>query len=115
MALRGHEVVRKEDNSLGEVEYTVPDPVEVFGRPISRISVRTPVGDYVEYSAPFSGEAVETVARLANIPENADGRYLTTLDGRELALRPEAGATYIACAQARPAPSLWARFKALFS
>ena len=86
---------------LSDAEYTVPNPVEVFGRPITKISIHRGAnsdGDFHEFGALFSGESIDTVAKIAAITPNADGSYRKEIDGRDLILRPEAGATYITCA-----------------
>lgn len=86
---------------LSDAEYTVPTPVEVFGRPITKISIHRGAnadGDFHEYGALFSGESIDTVAKIAEITPHADGSYRKEISGRDLILRPEAGATYITCA-----------------
>lgn len=83
-----------------DAEYTVPNPVELFGRPVTKISIHQGIdadGDYNEYSAIFSGESIETIAKIAGITPNADGIYRKSVGGHDLTLRPEAGMTYIAC------------------
>lgn len=97
--LGGLPIVQK--SSLSDAEYTVPNPVEVFGRPITKISIHRGVntdGDFHEYGALFSGESIDTVAKIAGITPSADGSYRKEIGGRDLILRPEAGATYITCA-----------------
>ncbi len=83
-----------------DAEYTVPNPVEIFGRPVTKISIHQGIdvdGNYNEYSAIFSGESIDTIAKIAGITPNADGIYRKSVGGHDLTLRPEAGMTYIAC------------------
>lgn len=85
---------------LADAEYTVPNPVELFGRPVTKISIHRSMnsdGDYNEYGALFTGESIDTVAKIAGItPEG--GTYRKAVGGHDLILRPEAGTTYITCA-----------------
>lgn len=83
-----------------DAEYTVPNPVELFGRPVTKISIHRSMnsdGDFTEYGALFTGESIDTVAKIAGItPEG--GTYRKAVGGHDLILRPEAGTTYITCA-----------------
>ncbi|MCB3688349.1 hypothetical protein H5782_11625 [Klebsiella pneumoniae] len=86
---------------LSDAEYTVPNPVELFGRPVTKISIHRGMnadGDFNEYGALFSGESIDTVAKIAGITPDAAGTYRKEVGGHDLILRPEAGATYITCA-----------------
>jgi len=86
---------------LLDAEYTVPHPVELFGRPVTKISIHRGMnadGDFNEYGALFSGESIDTVARIAGISPDATGRYRKKMGRHDLILRPEAGFTYITCA-----------------
>jgi hypothetical protein len=86
---------------LVDAEYTIPNPVDVFGRPITKISIHRGVnsdGDYNEYDALFTGESIDTIAKIAGITPDAAGIYRKEIGGNDLLLRPEVGATYIACA-----------------
>lgn len=63
---------------LSDAEYTVPNPVELFGRPVTKISIHRGMnadGDFNEYGALFSGESIDTVAKIAGITPDAAGTY----------------------------------------
>lgn len=86
---------------LSDAEYTIPNPVEVFGRPVTKISIHhgeNADGEYNEYGSIFKGETFDTVARIAEVNKDATGLYRKEIKGNDLILRPEAGATYISCA-----------------
>lgn len=90
------------DGGLPEdAEFTLPNPIEIYGRPVNTIYVR-PVEDrygyYVEYGALFDGESIEAVADIAGILPDRDNVFRQEIDGRELMLRPESGESWIVCA-----------------
>jgi len=86
---------------LSDEEYTLPNPVELFGRPVTEISIHratnAPGDDSNEYRALFSGESIDTVAKIALITPDAAGTYRKEVGDHDLVLRPEAGSTYITC------------------
>lgn len=90
-----------QSSPFSDAEYTVPSPVELFGRPITKISIHRGMnadGEFNEYGALFSGESIDTVAKLSGITLDAAGTYRKEVGGHDLILRSEAGATYITCA-----------------
>ncbi|WP_286885674.1 hypothetical protein [Pseudomonas sp. UBA7456] len=98
-AANGKVIVQASD--LSDAEYTVPNPIDVFGRPITQLSVHSATdgeGDFNEFTGAFSGESIETVAKLADIPQDDLGHYTKEMGNHDLSLRAEAGSTYISCA-----------------
>jgi hypothetical protein len=86
---------------LSDAEYTIPNPVEIFGRPVTKISIHRGMnadGDFNEYSALFSGESINTVANIAGITPDVADTYRKEIGDHDLILRSEAGHTYITCA-----------------
>lgn len=95
--LRG---VRLVGTSTTDAEYSLPNPVEVYGAPITRIIIHrnwNEDGEFVEYQSIFDGE-FKLVATFANVAPDADGYYRKEIGNNDLILRPEAGVNYIACA-----------------
>lgn len=85
----------------GHAEYTLPRPVSVFGQDVQRISASPAFddyGEYIEYSSFFNEEDIDTVARFAQMAPSYDNEYQYQILARDLTLRPEAGDTYIVCA-----------------
>lgn len=86
---------------LSDAEYTVPNPVEVFGRPVTKISIHQGGnidGDFNEYGSLFTGESFDAVARIAEVNKDAMGLYRKEVGDNDLILRPESGSTYVTCA-----------------
>lgn len=97
--LGGKAIVQKSPES--DAEYTLQSPVDVYGRPVTRLSLHkgsNGEGDFDEYSAIFTGEPLATVARLADVSPDASGTYRKAIGGNDLVLRQESGVTYITCA-----------------
>lgn len=96
-SLGGHTLVQAVPNT--DVEYTLPNPIEVFSQPVSRIAVhpgKNTDGDFTEYRAAFDGPG-DKVARYAGIwPTN--GAYHREVGNNDLTLRFEPGVSYIVCA-----------------
>ncbi|QOI07929.1 hypothetical protein [Pseudomonas savastanoi] len=95
----GKSIVQASDLSDGE--YTLPNPLDVFGRPVTKIGIHEQSngeGDFNEYSGQFSGESIATVAKLADVPQDDVGEYRKEVGGHDLTLRAESGETYISCA-----------------
>lgn len=88
--------------SIGNAEYTIPNPVEVFGTPVTQISIRpnsNAEGDFTEYSALLGTESIFTVAKYADItPDSALG-FKKPVGSHDLSLRAESGFTYVVCGQ----------------
>lgn len=98
-AAKGKAMVQASE--LSDAEYTVPKPVEVFGRPITRLSVHDAgdgEGDFNEYTGQFSGESLQTVAKLGNIAQDDLGHYTKEVGKHDLSLRAEGGSAVISCA-----------------
>lgn len=94
----GKSIVQASDLSDGE--YTLPNPLDVFGRPITKIGIHQKSdgeGDFDEYSGLFSGESIATIAKLADISIDEVGDYRKEIGGHDLRLRAESGETYISC------------------
>jgi len=95
----GKSIVQASDLSDGE--YTLPNPLDVFGRPVTKIGIHEQSngeGDFNEYSGQFSGESIATVAKLADIPQDNVGEYRKEVGGHDLSLRAESLDTYVFCA-----------------
>lgn len=95
----GKSIVQASDLSDGE--YTLPNPLDVFGRPITKLGIHQQSngeGDFNEYSGEFSGESIATVAKLGDIAVDDVGDYRKEVGGHDLWLRVDSGATYISCA-----------------
>ena len=98
-AAHGKATVQASD--LSDAEYTVPNPIDVFGRPVTELSVHSASdgeGDFNEYTGAFSGESIQTVAKLGDIPKDDIGHYKKAVGNHDLSLRAESGGTYISCA-----------------
>lgn len=88
-------------NDLSDAEYTIPNPVDIFGRPVTKISIhhgKNADGGFYEYGSLFTGESIGTVAKFAGIIPDAAGNYRKEIGSHDLILRKEAGATYVTCA-----------------
>lgn len=96
----GKSVVQASDDSDGE--YTVPNPLDVFGRPITQLSLHPGAngeGDFNEYTGVFSGESLQTVAKLGDVPKDDLGDFRKQVGNHDLILKAEHGGTYITCSQ----------------
>lgn len=96
----GKSVVQASDDSDGE--YTVPNPLDVFGRPVTQLSLHPGAngeGDFNEYTGVFSGEGLQTVAKLGDVPRDDLGDYRKQVGNHDLILKAEHGGTYITCSQ----------------
>jgi len=96
-SLGGHTLLREAPQT--DVEYTLPNAVEVFSQKITQIAVHpwnNTDGDFTEYRSLFTGRA-DTVARYASIT-SANGAYQRHVGNNDLTLRFEPGGTYIVCA-----------------
>lgn len=97
--LGGVSIVQK--SPLADAEYTIPNPVEIFGRPVTKISIHQGAnidGGFNEYGSIFTGESFDAVARIAEVSKDAAGFYHKEVGDNDLILRPEAGSTYVTCA-----------------
>jgi len=95
----GKSIVQASDLSDGE--YTVPNPLDVFGRPITKIGIHPGAntdGDFNEYSGMFSGESLATVAKLADVARDSLGDYRKEVGNHDLILKIDSGEAYITCA-----------------
>lgn len=95
----GKSIVQASDLSDGE--YTVPNPLDVFGRPITKIGIHPGAnidGDFNEYSGIFSGESLATVAKLAGVPRDSLGDYRKEVGNHDLILKVDSGETTVTCA-----------------
>lgn len=95
----GKSIVQASDLSDGE--YTLPNPIDVFGRPITKLGIHPGAnsdGDFNEYSGQFSGESLATVAKLGHVQSDDLGDYRKEVGNHDLTLRVESGDTYITCA-----------------
>ncbi len=96
--LDGHTLMS--ESALTDVEYTLPTPINVFGQPVTQISVHpgnNTDGDFTEYRSRFSAPAA-TVARYAGITPD-QGTYKRQDGNNDVILRFEPGGSYIVCAQ----------------
>lgn len=84
-------------------EFTLPNSVDVFGRPVQRITIHQREngdGAYTEYVSVFDHETIDTVARLADVPMDRNlGYFYKPVDGHDLTVRADAGAGVVTCAQ----------------
>lgn len=97
-AAKGKTIVQASDLSDGE--YTVPNPLDVYGRAITRLSMHpgsNGEGDFNSYAGAFSGESIQTVARLADITKDDVGDYKKEAGNHDLWLYEDGGDTYISC------------------
>lgn len=97
--LGGKAIVQQSPES--DAEYTLPNPVDVYGRPVTHVSLHKGSngdGDFDEYTSTFSGESLSTIARLADVKPDPAGSYRKAFGNNDLILRNEAGATLITCA-----------------
>lgn len=97
-ALGGHMVVR--ESAPTDADYTLPNPIDVFGQPIAAISIHpgsNADGDFTEYRSRFEAPAA-VVARYAGIEPN-QGTYKRKVGNNDILLRFEPGGSYIVCAQ----------------
>ncbi|MGE8398803.1 hypothetical protein PisoF_02343 [Pseudomonas sp. IsoF] len=96
---KGKAIVQASDLSDGE--YTVPNPLDVFGRPVTRLALHpgsNGEGDFNSYSGAFSGESIQTVAKLAGVPKDPIGDYKKEVGNHDQWLYVDSGSTYISCA-----------------
>jgi len=87
---------------LGDAEYTIPNPVDVFGAPVTQISIHpnsNAEGDFSEYSARLGSESIFTVAKYADIPADSVLGFKKMVGNHDLSLRAETGFTYLVCGQ----------------
>lgn len=113
-------VVLVKGTLLPDAHYTLPSPIEVFGRKVTRVSYYPETdGDnqYSQYSTIFDGEPVKTIASFAGIKKDSQGIYIKHIGGHDLVLRDVAETTYVECNQdvrtvrksiARTFKNLWA-------
>ncbi|MFA6230905.1 MAG: hypothetical protein WC617_12165 [Rhodanobacter sp.] len=107
-ALGGHSLMS--ESAFTDVEYTLPNPISVFGQPITAISVHpgsNADGDFTEYRSLFSAPAA-TVARYAGITLD-QGAYKRQAGNNDVALRFEPAGSYIVCAQGVRSIPKWIR------
>lgn len=104
-AAKGQATVQASE--LSDAEYSLPQPVEVYGQPITQLTAHAASdgeGDFHEFSGVFEGKRVEDIARLSGIGKDDLGHYTQAVGNHDLSLRDESGSTYIACTQdKRPA------------
>lgn len=82
-------------------DFTLPNPIELFGQPVTRILVHprsNDYGDYDEYAAVVDTANVAIVAQIAGIDVDPQGRYLQRIGGHEFRIREDQGVTTISCA-----------------
>lgn len=79
-------------------DYTFPNPIELWGRPIRNFTI-SDGWDGVSYYAFIEGESIQTIAKLAGITPNAADYYSKEVGNHDLTLAPESGSTYIRCEQ----------------
>lgn len=97
-AANGKAIVQASDLSDGE--YTVPNPLDVYGRAITRLSMHpgsNGEGDFNTYSGAFTGESIQAVAKLADIPKDEFGQYKKEVGNHDLWLYVDGSDTYISC------------------
>ena len=97
-AANGNAIVQASDLSDGE--FTVPNPLDVYGRPVTRLSLHpgsNGEGDFNAYGGAFSGESIQTVAKLADIPKDEVGDYKKEVGNHDLWLYADGSDTYISC------------------
>lgn len=97
-AANGKAIVQASDLSDGE--YTVPNPLDVFGRPVTKLSMHpgsNGEGDFDTYSGAFTGESIQAVAKLADIPKNEFGQFKKEVGNHDLWLYEDGNDTYISC------------------
>lgn len=107
-ALGGHTVVRAA--AATDADYTLPNPINVFGQPVTVISVHpgsNADGDFTEYRSLFTAPAM-VVARYAGI-EPYQGIYKRQTGNNDVLLRFEPGGSYIVCEQGVRSVSKWIR------
>lgn len=107
-ALGGHTLMS--ESALTDVEYTLPNPISVFGQPITQISVHSGSnadGDFTEYRSLFSAPAAP-VAHYAGIVSD-QGTYKRKAGNNDIVLRFEPGGSYIVCAQGVRSIPKWIR------
>ncbi|NIF27682.1 hypothetical protein F3J44_15030 [Pantoea sp. Tr-811] len=98
-AANGKAIVQASDLSDGE--YTVPNALDVYGRSITRLSMHpgsNGEGDFDTYAGAFTGESIQAVAKLADIPKDDLGDYRKEVGNHDLSLYADGGDTYISCA-----------------
>lgn len=104
-AAKGQATVQASE--LSDAEYSLPQPVEVYGQPITQLTAHAASdgeGDFNEFSGVLKGKRVEDIARLSGIDKDDLGHYTQAVGNHDLSLRDESGSTYIACTQdKRPA------------
>lgn len=104
-AAKGQATVQASE--LSDAEYSLPQPVEVYGQPITQLTAHAASdgeGDFNEFSGVFEGKRVDDIARLSGIGKDDLGHYTQAVGNHDLSLRDESGSTYIACTQdKRPA------------
>jgi hypothetical protein len=104
--LGGHTLMS--EAALTDVEYTLPNPISVFGQRITVISVHpgsNADGDFTEYRSLFTTSAA-TVARYAGITPD-QGVYKREAGNNDVLLRFEPGGSYIVCAQGVRSVKKW--------
>ncbi|MDR6712134.1 hypothetical protein J2W83_001729 [Pseudomonas hunanensis] len=97
-AANGKAIVRA--SAIDDGEYTVPNPLDVYGRPVTQLSLHPGAngeGDFNGYGGAFSGESLQTVAKLAGIAKDEVGDYKQVVGNHDLWLYEDSGSTYINC------------------
>ncbi|WP_043201345.1 hypothetical protein [Pseudomonas putida] len=97
-AANGKAIVQASDLSDGE--YTVPNPLDVFGRAVTKLAMHpgsNGEGDFDTYSGAFTGESIQAVAKLADIPKDEFGQYKKEVGNHDLWLYEDGNDTYISC------------------
>ena len=104
-AAKGQATVQASE--LSDAEYSLAQPVEVYGQPITQLTVHAASdgeGDFNEFSGMFKGQRVEDIAKLSGIGKDDLGHYTQEVGNHDVSLRGESGSTYVACTQdKRPA------------
>ncbi|MBH3383296.1 hypothetical protein I5S53_04795 [Pseudomonas juntendi] len=97
-AAHGKAIVQASDLSDGE--YTVPNPLDVFGRAVTRLAMHpgsNGEGDFNTYYGVFTGESIQAVAKLADVPQDEFGQYKKEVGNHDLWLYADGSDTSISC------------------
>jgi len=99
--LGGKAIVQASD--LSDAQYTLPNPVDVFGRPVKQIMVHKAGGgegdDYNEYSALLPGESIDAIAKAAGVAKDEVGDYRKEAGNNNISITrdPGDGVVYVTC------------------
>jgi len=88
--------------SLLDAEYTIPNPLDIFGNLVTSVSIRQGINDdikVIEYNSiiPNASIEIETLANIADIDLDMTGTYRREVGKNDLVLRSEVGVIHITC------------------